>query len=151
MYKRGVLGVKYVREAKYDDVGQVQDFYAEGKLEVEVKAHEIEQKFLLIDEQKDLYGVMGYEMKGVHGLLKECVISPKVSSIELYAYFHGVVGYLKAKGAEKVYIYSPNPSMRGLFLQLEFQEVTQELRACGPGFWKTKLDFSKEGLWFVCG
>lgn len=143
--------MKYVRAAKSDDLGQVQAFYTEGKLDVEVASGEIGQKFLLIDDQKRLYGVMGYEIKGPHALLKECVISPKVSSVELYAYFQGVVGHLKGKNIEKVYIYSPNPHMKGLFLQLDFEEVKNEIRVCTPNFWRTKLNGSAGGLWFVCG
>ena len=143
--------LKYVREAKHKDMGQVCAFYEEGKLDIEVKEDEIQNKFLLIDDDKNLFGVMGYEGKGPHALLKECVISPQVSSVELYAYFQGVVGYLKQKGYEKIYIYTPNPSMRTLFLQLDFQEVEREIRACTPNFWKTKLEVNAEGLWFFCG
>ena len=143
--------MKYVKAADDKDIGQVQAFYRQGKLEVEVQQDEMRNKFLLIDDKTVLYGVMGYEGKGVHALLKECIISPEVHSVELYAYFQGVIGYLKQKGFEQIYIYTPHPNMQTLFQQLDFQIVEKEIRACTANFWKTKLDIHAEGIWFICG
>ena len=51
--KRGV-GVKYVKAADDKDIGQVQAFYRQGKLEVEVQQDEVRNKFLLIDDKSVL-------------------------------------------------------------------------------------------------
>ncbi|MCP3739790.1 GNAT family N-acetyltransferase [Rossellomorea sp. BNER] len=114
--------VKIIRKAGLGDLQAVEEFLIEANIGLD-GLDEVIENFLIIEENEEMCGTLGIEIKGDKGLFRSLVVKPELTSDDLFTLFREALKIGKEKQLTNLYLVSNKNSSIQFFHLLGFKEI----------------------------
>jgi N-acetylglutamate synthase-like GNAT family acetyltransferase len=116
---------KIIRQATHEDIYKVIGFLVKAGLSTEGVKSAIDCFLVVEDEEQNLIGTLGIEMRGRTGLLRSLVVTPEFDSEEIFSLFQEIFKLAKEKDLAKLYLITNRRASLNFFEVLGFQQEPQ--------------------------
>jgi N-acetylglutamate synthase-like GNAT family acetyltransferase len=115
---------KMIRQATHEDIYKVIGFLVKAGLSTEGVKSTIDCFLVVEDEEQNLIGTLGIEMRGRTGLLRSLVVTPEFDSEEIFTLFQEIFKLAKEKELANLYLITNRRASLHFFEVLGFQQET---------------------------
>ncbi|MCA1055097.1 hypothetical protein LCM10_08870 [Rossellomorea aquimaris] len=116
---------KRIRQATQEDIYKVIGFLVKAGLSTEGVKGTIDCFLVVEDEDENLIGTLGIEMRGTTGLLRSLVVTPQFDSEEIFTLFQEIFKLAKSKELTQLYLITNRKASLNFFEVLGFQQEPQ--------------------------